>query len=89
MNRAVKNTLVFGVIFLALILFLQYLQNPNSQSETLSYSKFLEYVEDDRIETATVQEIPGLSRLQAILQEMKTNVMKQTFQRTKWNMRMY
>ncbi|TCI20255.1 ATP-dependent metallopeptidase FtsH/Yme1/Tma family protein [Exiguobacterium sp. SL-10] len=59
MNRAVKNTLVFGVIFLALILFLQYLQNPNSQSETLSYSKFLEYVEDDRIETATVQEIPG------------------------------
>ncbi|WP_114572215.1 ATP-dependent zinc metalloprotease FtsH [Exiguobacterium flavidum] len=55
MNRAVKNTLVFGVIFLALILFLQYLQSPVNKSKEINYTQFLEYVEKGEIKTATFQ----------------------------------
>ncbi|HAB33623.1 MAG TPA: cell division protein FtsH [Exiguobacterium sp.] len=55
MNRAVKNTLVFGVIFLALILFLQYLQSPVNKSKEINYTQFVESVEKGEIKTATFQ----------------------------------
>lgn len=55
MNRAVKNTLVFGVIFLALILFLQYLQSPVNKSKEINYTQFVESVEKGDVKTATFQ----------------------------------
>ena len=49
------RTLVFGVIFLALILFLQYLQSPVNKSKEINYTQFVESVEKGDVKTATFQ----------------------------------